>query len=74
MDANKIAAQITGLVNWIVTNPFGFCLWLIGTIAIVAMTCTMLAPLLPQFVRPMGDVNKWVYVAGFLYLMRGAGR
>ena len=74
MDANKIGAQLTGFINWIITNPFGFLLWLIGTLAIIAMACTMLAPLFPQFIRPMGDVNKWVYVAGFLYLMRGAGR
>lgn len=74
MDANKIAAQLSGFVTWIIGNPFGFMLWLVGTIAIVAVTCTMLAPLLPQFFRPMGDINKWVYVAGFLYLMRGAGR
>lgn len=74
MDANKIAAQITGFLTWVVGNPFAVLLWIIGTIAIVAMTCTMLAPLVPSVFRPMGDVNRWVYVAGFLYLMRGAGR
>lgn len=74
MDAKKIADQIVGLLSWIVTNPFGFLLWIIGTIAIIAMTSTMLAPLMPSVFRPMGDVSRWVYVAGFLYLMRGAGR
>ena len=74
MDPKKLADQLVGFLTWIVTNPFGFMLWIIGTVAIVAMTCTVLAPLFPAFIRPMGDVNKWVYIAGFLYLMRGAGR
>ncbi len=74
MDANKIAATITGFVTWAISNPFGFLLWLVGSVAIIAVACTIMAPLIPQFVRPMGDINKWVYVAGFLYLMKGAGR
>lgn len=74
MDAKKLADQVIGVIMWIVGNPFGFLLWIIGTIAIIAMACTMLAPLFPQFIRPMGDANRLVYVAGFLYLMRGAGR
>ena len=57
MDANKIAAQITGIVNHAISNPFGFLLWLIGTVAIVAVTSTILAPLAPQYIRPMGDIN-----------------
>ena len=74
MDPKKIADQIVGLLLWIISNPFGFLLWIIGAIAILAMTSTMLAPIMPTIFRPMGDVNRWVYVAGFLYLMRGAGR
>ena len=41
MDAKKIADQIVGLLNWIVTNPIGFLRWIVGTIAITAMTSTM---------------------------------
>ena len=74
MDANKLAATITGFVTWAISSPFAFLLWVIGTVAIVAVACTILAPLLPQFIRPMGDVQKWVYVAGFLALMKHAGR
>lgn len=74
MDANKLAATITGFVTWAISNPFGFLLWLVGCIAIIAVAATILAPFAPALIRPMGDINKWVYVAGFLYLMRGAGR
>ena len=74
MDANKLAATITGFVTWAISSPCAFLLWIIGTVAIVAVACTILAPLAPQFIRPMGDVTKWVYVAGFLWLMKGAGR
>lgn len=74
MDANRLAATITGFVTWAISNPFAFLLWLVGSIAIVAVACTILAPLAPQFIRPAGDINKWVYVAGFLALMKHAGR
>jgi hypothetical protein len=78
MDANKLAATITGFITWAISNPFGFLLWLVGCVAILAVSATILAtilaPFAPQFIRPAGDINKWVYVAGFLYLMRGAGR
>ena len=74
MDTNKIAAQITGFLTWMVTNPLGFLLWVIGSIAILAVASTMLAPIFPQVFRPYGDLTRWVYVAWFLYLMRGAGR
>jgi hypothetical protein len=74
MDANKLAATITGFVTWAIGNPFGFLLWLVGCVAILAVSATILAPFAPQFIRPAGDINKWVYVAGFLALMKHAGR
>lgn len=74
MNANQIAQQISGFITWAIGNPFAFLLWVVGTIAIIAVASTVLSPLAPAYIRPAGDINKWVYVAGFLYLMKGAGR
>ena len=74
MDANRIAAQITGIVNNAITNPLGFLLWLTGCIAIIGVASPVLAPFAPAYIRPFGDVQKWIYVAGFIWLMKGSGR
>lgn len=78
MDANKLAAQITEMLKWIVGNPFGVLLWLLGCAAILSMTVTIFGPALPAlpgFVRWIGsDVQKLAWLAGFLALMKHAGR
>ena len=74
MNGQQVASQITSFISWALANPFAFLLWIVGTVAIVAVAATVLSPLAPAYIRPAGDINKWVYVAGFLYLMKGAGR
>ena len=74
MDASRVTAQITAFITNAIESPFAFLLWLVGTIAIVSVACTVLAPLWPSVIRPAGDVQKWVYIAGFVWLMKGAGR
>lgn len=74
MDREKLARQITDAICNVLATPFSAILWLIGTIAIVSVACTVAAPILPSIIKPAGDVQKWIYIAGFVWLMKGAGR
>lgn len=74
MDASRITAQITAFIASAIESPLSFLLWLIGTVAIISVACTVLAPLAPTLIKPAGDVQRWVYIAGFVWLMKGAGR
>lgn len=74
MDASRLQAQITAFITSMIESPLSFALWLIGTIAIVAVFSTIMAPIFPTVFKPYGEIQRWVYVAGFVWLMKGAGR
>jgi hypothetical protein len=74
MNAQQLTAKLTAFIEGALSNPLGFLIWVIGTVAILGVASNVLAPLMPSMIRPHGQIMNWLYIAGFCYLMKGAGR